>query len=493
MKQSYSSYSIAHILLLCLLLPVASASDEVGLYRLWSHGGGAEWIYPEDEAQWLKALPDAVLRSDGWEVQIDYKDLPDVGFRDPLEGAERQARLQDAISYVMDVLNIDPELGVVLRIEVKASLLRGNSGFISQGGTLYGAATNFTNGIAYLKLTTGSQPFPDYPELSLRVDFGHNWYSGTGLPAANQFDLHSVLLHELTHGLGIATSSDAKGNSQLAGLYTYWDSLLYSKLFDDYLFGEDPVTFLLTPTALVNPVAFNGEQARRYYAQEVRPPVYAPSLFQSGSSLSHWDTGRIVGEAVMEHAFRRGVVRRKYAPLDLGALYDLGYTNIDPRVGEGEGEGEIEDPDPPVLHVAPLHHVGINYGDVPISSFSDGLWTVTNHGGGLLQGDVSVIGKGFNIVGESTYALAPGESTSIIIRFTPQLQAEYTGAAIFDNNADVTTIQVVLMGNGYHKILVGCHAASNNTTFCTRNGKHNLLIAMLVVVILLYGSRYRFC
>ena len=54
------------------------------------------------------------------------------------------------------------------------------------------------------------------------------------------------------------------------------------------------------------------------------PPIYTPTHFQSGSSLSHWANG-ISGGALMEPTLGLGQVKRAYAPVDKGALMDIGW------------------------------------------------------------------------------------------------------------------------------------------------------------------------
>ena len=85
------------------------------------------------------------------------------------------------------------------------------------------------------------------------------------------------------------------------------------------------------------------------------PPIYAPSGWQPGSSISHWKPD-IVGGAVMVPAIFYGSTVRSYAPVEYAALRDLGYgqagepsldlpfvdfDSANFSVGEGDGTAVI--------------------------------------------------------------------------------------------------------------------------------------------------------
>jgi len=162
--------------------------------------------------------------------------------------------------------------------------------------------------------------------MQLTINFGQSFNSGLGNPSPTQFDLFSVVLHQLTHGLGALTLLLANGTGALpenTHIYTSWDSLLITggdrALFDangnftgtrPLLAGVDGGVFWQGP--------------RTTAALGSRPRLHAPDPFVPGRSLSHW-ADVTAGEAVLAAIPTTGVARRTYAGFELEMLADLGY------------------------------------------------------------------------------------------------------------------------------------------------------------------------
>lgn len=270
--------------------------------------------------------------ANGITFNIWYQDVIDgsgFGFDDASNGAARRARLADTLTYAADVLN---ETGT-LDIYVRPSLNSGAS-FLARAGTYFSGTPGFQTGSAFTRIDSASKPFINTEEIYVEVDFhaSFNWYSGTGNPGGSQYDLQSVLLHEVTHGLGILTLSEADGTGALQNAdntYATFDSFTETS-GGTRLWSGSPPSLQVAQSQLTSENLFwNGTNGVTAYNQSgTRPGIYAPNPFESGSSLSHWDTGNILGpDAVMEHAIAFGVANREYAPLEIGALKDIGWSN----------------------------------------------------------------------------------------------------------------------------------------------------------------------
>jgi hypothetical protein len=324
------------MLLFCMLMAgmwLSQAAPAVAetLYLVSPHGGIRK-IDSEDPKWHAKALADKQLSVNNITFNITYDDV-NSGFNDAALGAQRRARLEDALTYVASVLNI--QQARTLDVQVEQSEFDAG-GFLAQAGTFFSLASGFQNGTAFQRLATGNKPFSN-PEIFVTVDFGFNWNISTAAPTAQQFDLISVLTHEITHGLGILSLAGSNGVGVLGGApntYTVWDALIIRNNGLLRLWSGNPPSFKGVLNDLTsNSLFFDGLDAFNRYNQGVRAGIYAPSPFSSGSSLSHWDTGNIVGEAVMEHSIGLGEQKRTYAPVEIGALRDLGYTNAADPVG----------------------------------------------------------------------------------------------------------------------------------------------------------------
>lgn len=324
-------------------MPGAESADPAGKVVFYA----PHWCLEEYEADskaFVAARPlvRKILNTPNITFDISYEDAAGVGFFDPADGARRMQRLEEALAYAAAVLNMPGELEV--RVEPSLNTV---SGTLASAGTFYSTVTGFSNGTAFQRLSTGTKPFPTFPEIRVIVNFGYNWNTSTNPPSASQFDFLTVMVHEITHGLGFASLAGSTGTSLIsAGVYSVFDSFLVRATGSKRLITGSPPVFTGTTDDLRSrDIIMDGASSESLYAQGVEPGIYAPNPFSLGSSLSHWDTGNIVGKAVMEHAFPTGFSKRAFAPLDLGALRDIGYTSAASAPapgGEGEGEGEGE-------------------------------------------------------------------------------------------------------------------------------------------------------
>lgn len=314
-----------------------------------------------------KSVETVVAHGITW--NLDYQDSPGVGFYDTVAGNARRATLAQAINYVSDVIN---QPGGVVDLTVMS--VNVNSGMLASAGPLVSGFLNnpTTNNGAVFKhiLNGGVDPIPGFPDGKVQVNFFWNYTLGNGSVAPATYDLLSVLIHELTHALGLLRSiAFLEGSGQTCesssprpdgtgwfgdtpGEYAAWDTFLRTGNNNAFVNGS----FLYVGNASYftggdGGVFFAGPQAVAAYG--TRPPVYAPPSFQCGSSLSHWQSG--IG-AVMEPSIAAGVARRTYAAFEIATLRDLGYTNAaDPNLGGGDtppslvqiiGPGVVEENEP---------------------------------------------------------------------------------------------------------------------------------------------------
>lgn len=315
----------------CLMTTAAAGADAVVYYphtgqiksatKLASHG---------------KSLPiSKTLKSPGgitW--NITYMDGAGVGFNDASLGAARKATLDAVLVYIDSVLD---ETGTC-DIEVEVSE-NDASGFLASCGSLYPVSNGFFGGASFQHITTGTDPFGGNPDMAMTVDFGYAWHLGTGsIPVSpTQFDFYSVLLHEITHGLGIASLTTSTGASQFqtpfaTSTFTTWDELLHQISGATRVWSTSQVFQASTLAGGDNTIDFRGSATATTFGGF--PPIYTPSSFTAGSSVSHWQFNTPISpDSVMRHAIVNNTENRTYEPFEISALQDLGYTIAVSEVG----------------------------------------------------------------------------------------------------------------------------------------------------------------
>lgn len=279
---------------------------------------------------------------------LDVTNNTNVGFDDPVSGATRRATLAAVFAYIATVID---ETGSA-DIEVNPSQLDG-SGALASAGTLFFITNNCTSGLVFQHITTGVDPTGSAVDGTMTVDFGYNWNEDQGPVAGGEFDLFSVLLHEVTHALGFLSLTDANGVG-LGGTTTRAGG------FDDFIANGNGLAlincasgaFLGTTNDLIglnNGVKHTGPNTAAAWAalgNAGSASLYAPNPYQSGSSTSHWNTNdpAVPSSAVMRHSISAGVEHRVYTTLDLGALADIGYalTTVTPGPGDFDGDGDVD-------------------------------------------------------------------------------------------------------------------------------------------------------
>jgi hypothetical protein len=81
-------------------------------------------------------------------------------------------------------------------------------------------------------------------------------------------------------------------------------------------------------------------------------------------------------------------------------------------------------PPPPACQVSPT---SLDFGTVPVGSYVDKTFTITNTGGGTLSGTISASCDYYSIVsGGGAYNLQTGQSRTVTVRFAPSQAGTYT-------------------------------------------------------------------
>lgn len=332
-------------------LGLVSGASETD-YAYIDAGGHYIAVDPDDPGNPFrlpKDSPTSHIKGAGITFHVTYRDVVNdtgAGFDDPVVGGARRSVVDRVLLYIDSVLD---ETGAV-DIVFEESVNDPESGLLAFAGPLFSTQPQFTNGLPFERITTGVDGNgPGMAEMSAQVNFANPWSTGTGNPPPGQFDMFSVLLHEITHGLGLLSFvNDALGTPSNPNVFSVWDNLLVRVVGGDAfplfttVFGlPEYVGFSNDLTS--SQVVFLGAAAGRVFGGP--PPVHAPLEFRPGSSLSHFNQS-ISGNVVMKPNIPPGTAIRQYADFELGALADLGYSLAQGQVCAPE--------DTPPIKKAPL-------------------------------------------------------------------------------------------------------------------------------------------
>ena len=213
-------------------------------------------------------------------------------------------------------------------------------------------ATSLANSI------TGTEINPGEADIEMYLNSTVNWYYGaSGTVPAGQYDMATIVLHEMCHGLGfLSLAKDSSGLGSFgmlraADFYNLvtafsWPNLdTLPSVFDKFLVTNagakldsfpNPST-TLSPMLKNNNVYFNGPYAMAANGG-IKPRIYAPATFALGSSITHLNEATYPAGNPNELMTPNGTSAYSLhtpGPICIGVLKDIGWT-INPNMGVNE-------------------------------------------------------------------------------------------------------------------------------------------------------------
>jgi autotransporter-associated beta strand protein len=295
----------------------------------------------------------ALLLASAAQAQVTFNITYDAnsGFNDnTVDGGETLSRGQlrrntvnAAIAYMQTVYDGRGSVNFHWNAQDTAA-----GGFLASFGPngFAGISGSFQNGQAYQNLRTGNAPFGG-DDGDGQFDFtSYGWnYVGANNNTGSRYDMFSVALHEMSHGMGFLTGTRTNMSNQFLGqglmlstpgtpdIYSGLDSFVqrgngtgvqqfntnvassgygsFTGNLSTFTNGNDPTTGLF----------FGGQYAREVYGSPV--PLYAPGTYAQGSSVSHSVTNPA---GVMNASISAGTERRAYRDYEIAMLLDMGYN-----------------------------------------------------------------------------------------------------------------------------------------------------------------------
>ena len=170
----------------------------------------------------------------------------------------------------------------------------------------------------------------DNPEIIIQINSEADWdIDGLGQPTRYEYDLKSVMFHELAHGLGFLSTSTYifdRTKGQNVGI------LVQPTPFDAYLQTQDGNRLVDLPSpsyelgqALINKLVWSGPEGIKAN-NGVKPLIFTPTTYEGGSSVSHIDENTFANsgtDAVMTPNLEAGEVFSEPGPILLAMMRDL--------------------------------------------------------------------------------------------------------------------------------------------------------------------------
>lgn len=170
-------------------------------------------------------------------------------------------------------------------------------------------------------------------DINMSINGNINWYYGIdGKAQAGKYDMITVLLHEIAHGLGFSSSmsvvnSSTQGQYGQSGSAYIFDTFMQDsqkiKLTNASFYGN-PSTGLKVP--LISNALYFGLSNTRF--ANTLPQLYAPSPFKEGSSFSHFDESAYPAgttNSLMSPSVRAAEVNQNPGELLLNCLSEMGW------------------------------------------------------------------------------------------------------------------------------------------------------------------------
>ena len=169
---------------------------------------------------------------------------------------------------------------------------------------------------------------PANPEITININstMASSFYLGTdGNCPNNQYDLQSIIVHEMAHGLGFLSygTYDTFFGYGTIEQPTPFDA--YAQTPDGGRLMDLPSPSLALGRALRNTLMWSGKNGTAANGG-VKPLLYTPSPYEAGSSVSHLDQATFADkgvDALMTPTWPSGSVFHQPGPLVLAMLNDM--------------------------------------------------------------------------------------------------------------------------------------------------------------------------
>lgn len=171
------------------------------------------------------------------------------------------------------------------------------------------------------------------PEIVIQVNSAAAWNTrNDGRPTGSEYDLQSVFIHELGHGLGFLSTDSYDPFFGYGSIEQPTPYDAYLQLDDGRRLSDLPSPSIELGKALTGTLMWSGAKGIAANGG-VKPRIYTPSRYENGSSVSHIDEFTFASSGInslMTPSLDAGEVFRSPGPLLLAMMEDM---RIKPTAG----------------------------------------------------------------------------------------------------------------------------------------------------------------
>ncbi len=181
--------------------------------------------------------------------------------------------------------------------------------------------------IVGMELNADDNPF----DIVVTINSQQDWYYDFENPAgiAGRFDFVTIVMHEILHGLGMTSGSDVSSN--LGVIESQGSSFVYDLFLENSALMNISQSFdnnsLGLGSALRSEDVFFGSNWFKINTPNDIPRIFAPTVWNQGSSISHVDEGTYnnTPNALMTPTAQRGEIIQDPG-LVMDMMYDMGWS-----------------------------------------------------------------------------------------------------------------------------------------------------------------------
>ena len=165
------------------------------------------------------------------------------------------------------------------------------------------------------------------PEIIIQVNSAAAWDTrNDGAPSRSEYDLTSVFIHEIGHGLGFLSTDSYDPYFGFGSLEQPTPFDAYLQLDDGRRLSDLPSPSLELGKALTSNLSWSGKKGIEANGGVTKPKIYTPARYENGSSVSHLDEATYSSSganSVMTPNLDAGEVFRDPGPLVLAMMEDM--------------------------------------------------------------------------------------------------------------------------------------------------------------------------